>query len=331
MTTIDWSEEKEDGNFKPELSQAMDLMWWAKQVRIGRQLQGSDIDIRNKLLQLPANKKIVNGQLNGKFKTMFLGVEGNNYCLYRDVTTQVNDSIKLAMSESRQLIHNFHFQDSLISFLRQISPLAEEELSKLKGLTPEVKALIAVMLTFTKNPSIMIEGYLLTISEFLKKNIISYFRKFLYNGPWGQNVKHGGKWDFKRNKAPFNAVKKGANLSKFFHYKGYNSTYNLNMYGHKPGLLRYDDPGNMCYGATGKIMLSIYIPEPDRPGILEFAANFYAVKDEWDKIVKALFAGDKETKIKFDNFTKGLSDWIKFGHFDDPRDLKAIEYGYNNF
>ena len=101
--------------------------------------------------------------------------------------------------------------------------------------------------------------------------------------------------------------------------------------GHKPGLLRYDDPGNICYGATGKIMLSVYIPEPDRPGIFKFAANFYAAWDDGDKIVKALFAGDKEIKLKFDNFTQGLTQWIKFKHFDDPRDLKAVEYGYNSF
>ncbi len=186
MITIDWAKDKEGGNFKPELSQAMDLMWWAKQTRLGRQLPGSDIDVRNKLLQLPTNRRIVNGQLNGKFKSLFLGVEGSNYSLYRDVTTQVNQLIQQAMQESRQILDNYRAYNPLSSFLVQIYPLIEEDFSGVKDLSKDAKSFIAVLLTFAKKPSIIIEGIPITISKFLKKNLISYFWSFLYKGPWAK-------------------------------------------------------------------------------------------------------------------------------------------------
>ncbi len=78
-------------------------------------------------------------------------------------------------------------------------------------------------------------------------------------------------------------------------------------------------------------MLSEYFQEPDRLGVLEFFANFYAALVDFNKITKSLSPLDPELKIKFDDFIEKSLQWIRDGHFDDPRDLKAAEYGYKNF
>ncbi len=69
----------------------------------------------------------------------------------------------------------------------------------------------------------------------------------------GPQYKGLGRWDFKRKSEPFN---KPEQYPSFFYYRGHNGKYRLENTHHKSGSLRYDDTGNMCYGATGKVMLS---------------------------------------------------------------------------
>ena len=86
--------------------------------------------------------------------------------------------------------------------------------------------------------------------------------------------------------------------------------------------MRYDDPGNMCYGATGKILLSGLDGVVEKWMLQEFA-DMYALLDK-PKYAKL----SKEPK-------KLLGVYLLQAGFirsiDDKWDLASIGYGYDAF
>ena len=107
-------------------------------------------------------------------------------------------------------------------------------------------------------------------------------------------------------------------MSPFFWYNGYRGKqYKLFPY-HKAGLLRFDDPGNMCYAASGKIVMSSFDSTFEKY-LLKWAAETFAAFDidNWAKLWKPIYTQleDKPTK-----------QW-----FDDPWDMKTIEWAYDTF
>ena len=108
-------------------------------------------------------------------------------------------------------------------------------------------------------------------------------------------------------------------MSPFFWYNGYRGKqYKLFPY-HKAGLLRFDDPGNMCYAASGKIVMSIFDTQLEK-FLLRAAAEIFADgsnKDRWNDFLKPIY-----TQLE-DGPTRQI--------FDDPWDMKAIEWAYDTF
>ena len=108
-------------------------------------------------------------------------------------------------------------------------------------------------------------------------------------------------------------------MSPFFWYNGYhNMAYKLEkQIGHKPGLLRYDDPGNMCYGATGKILISSF-DHVIEERILLWAAEIYAIQQYYLKDSRP-----RQEKEKM------LQEYrLQGGWYDDPHDSAAVKWGY---
>ena len=136
-------------------------------------------------------------------------------------------------------------------------------------------------------------------------------------------MKHQGRWDFKHHTPPFSKVNEQT-MSKYFRYRGNRKTYKLNNPGqpHLPGLMRYDDPGNMCYSATGKILLSGFNHILEKWALQEFA-DMYALLD------------NPEFKHLVDNPEGLLKAYFKekgyLKKLDNPWDLAAIGYGYDAF
>ena len=103
-------------------------------------------------------------------------------------------------------------------------------------------------------------------------------------------------------------------MSPFFWYNGYQGKqYKLFPY-HKAGLLRFDDPDNMCYGASGKIVMSVFDTELEK-FLLLFAAQGAALSNGLTNFGKPVYTQleDKPTK-----------QWI-----DDPWDLRVITWSYD--
>ena len=86
--------------------------------------------------------------------------------------------------------------------------------------------------------------------------------------------------------------------------------------------MRYDDPGNMCYSATGKILLSGLDGALEKWMLQEFA-DMYALlnRDEYAHLSNDPW-GLLGAYFKERGFIRNL---------DDKWDLSAMNYGYDAF
>ena len=228
--------------------------------------------------------------------------------------------------------------------VRQEHPQAEGEQKEklIKSLvvypTYQEKAELAMTLAFQKEPRIAMsatistlipqkEPFEISIKKFFKNSeIYHYFFNFLQKGEWGRNIRDYGRWDFKRKSEPFNKPEQyPGQYSPFFYYRGHNGEYKLQNINHKTGLLRYDDTGNMCYGATGKVMLSEISSYYQRNKVLNSIFSKYRVLD----IGSDVYA----LKPNPQDFTKILGAVVQgyFNDFDDPRDKASWIYGLEHF
>ena len=108
---INWHEEKADGQFIAKSAKPQKLDWWVQQVILGRQLTMAPANVRTKLINFN-NQRFIKGNINGEFNQMFIGVYQNDFSLYLDVSTKVNDLIKKAIDETWKMTESEDFRKS---------------------------------------------------------------------------------------------------------------------------------------------------------------------------------------------------------------------------
>ncbi len=222
-----------------------------------------------------------------KESALFSQMKVGNQKLYLDVTSKVNGLIERAISTTKnQLLGKV--------LLTQILTDATDTLG--------------VPLMFIKPAESLGLMILNKIGHMVR----------LYYSKWKHHVKPHGVWDFKNNLDPFKSAAR-SDMSPFFWYNSYRGKQYKLFPHHKAGLLRFDDVGNMCYAATGKIVMSAFDSTFEKY-LLRWAAEIFAdgsSNDRWENFLKPIYTQleDKPTR-----------QW-----FDDPWDMKVIEWAYDIF
>ena len=282
-----WRQEEKqpNGQFIAKSNQPASLEWWIKEVKRARQLTLNEQQIKTILM---ADNNIPKNKENALFSQMKVG----NQKLYLDVTSKVNGLVERAVYTTKTQLVNEVFLTQILNDIASSIRYSETITKLFKDPTPYLVNTLA--------------------NNFITNGIHSLI---LYTSSWKHYVKNNGTWDYKRKLDPF---KSGArsDMSPFFWYNGYQGKqYKLFPY-HKAGLLRFDDPGNMCYAVSGKILMSHFHNTLEKFTLLMAAEAFAALNSQNRKE----FGQIEYTQLKNGPTAK----W-----FDDPWDLTAIEWAYD--
>ena len=273
-----------NGQFIAKSNQPASLSWWVSEVKRARQLTLNEQQIKTILM---ADNNIPKNKENGLFSQMKVG----NQKLYLDVTSKVNGLIERAVYTTKTQLVNEVFLTQILNDIASSIRYSETITKLFKDPTPYLVNTLA--------------------NNFITNGIHSLM---LYYSNWKEYVKNNGTWDYKRKLDPF---KSGArsDMSPFFWYNGYRGKQYKLFPNHKTGLLRFDDPGKMCYGASGKIVMSRFDSIVEK-FILRVVAEIVAFdKSTWKEFWKPMYTElEKLPPIKW---------------FDDPWDLTAIEWAYD--
>lgn len=174
---------------------------------------------------------------------------------------------------------------------------------------------------------------------------------------WKKKVEGDGEWDYKHSKtkmfdgADFRSwnFSSGSAKSKFFYMKGF--SYDSKM----PNLLRYDDVGNINYGATGQALQGVFGKNKriHLDGLLKAAGHKQQYDDKliskWTAMFKMFLDANGYVSLRApslenmdtDKIMKHVEEVNKNLHSirgrlrneygDDPRDSWAIAWGMKEF
>ncbi|MGL4524054.1 MAG: hypothetical protein ACRCVN_00840 [Spirochaetia bacterium] len=291
--------ETADGNFFAMADQPRSMREWVQEVRKVRQLDHGKISdgmLEAKLKSFANAKRDFEparsqnkGLPTGVYKCMFVGVWNGDYSLYRNVSEEFNKLLNAAVQTTRSEVSQFK-KDLVIG------------------------GVFASTINIT---------WPMTLLSFILISI----RGIAQGIRWALRIKDYGQWDYKRNPSTSfgKANSHRSSYSLFFYY----SPPNGKAYKHAKNtknIMRFDDPGNLIYAATGAEICYLLADDESKKVFLKGAAESYAAGEGShmvSKMVDGLGKGWEAGAFDTSNLDVAL--------FDGAHDIAVINWGYDAY